>query len=83
MAISLLSSALLSCHGIQKTHPVKALIKSNVAIIFEERENYFHMQIDWLQSAHTAKKGTASGSIMGRQNFKDNPLETKTRQVKM
>lgn len=77
-----MSRALFSWHSIQKSHPMKGLIKSNVAIIFEVRENYFHMQIVWLQSPHTAKKGTASSSGVARQN-KDSPLETKTRQVKM
>lgn len=71
-----MSRAIFSWHSIQKTHPMKGLIKSNIAIISEVRENYFHMQIVWLQFPHTAKKGTASSSAVGRQNFKDSPLET-------
>lgn len=63
--------------------PHERISQSNVAIISEVRENYFNMQIVWLQSPHTAKKGTASSSIVGRQNCKDSPLETKNRQVKM
>jgi len=41
------------------------------------------MQIVWLQPPHTAEKGTASSSAAGRQNFKDSPLETENRPVKM
>lgn len=62
---------------------MKGLIKSNVAIISQLREGYFHMLIVWLQSPHTAKKGTASSSAVGRQNLKDSPLETENRPVKM
>lgn len=67
----------------QKTHPMKGLIKSSVAIISEARGNCFHMQIICLPCSCTARQGTASSSVVGRQNFKDSPLETKTRQVKI
>lgn len=57
--------------GHSQTHPIKGLISNNVAIISEIRENYFYLQIFWLLSPHAVKKGTASSSVAGRQNFTD------------
>lgn len=50
---------------------MKGLIKNSVAVISEARGNCYHMQIIWLPCSHTAKKGAASSSVVGRQNFKD------------
>lgn len=78
-----MSRAVFAWHGIQKTHPMKGLIKNSVAVISEARGNCYHMQIIWLPCSHTAKKGAASSSVVGRQNFKDSPLETKAGQVQI